>query len=315
MGSPAASRGIAASLARLTSGRVCSIDYRLAPQNPFPAGIYDVLLSYLSLLYPASDSFHAPIAASSIVLAGDSTGGTICLALLQLLLQFQRNSITQVTFNNKSATLSLPAGIAVLSAYCDHTDSLPSYVDTRNIDYSGWPPIYNEPNHPSCSIWPASPPRAVAYCERIALSHPLVSQAAADDWTGSPPIWFACGEESVLDSCKVVASQAARQGVIVVWEQYMEMPHIFPILPGLSQLTQVKRCLEEWGRFCRVCVEHPKQMSESRAVCVRIDNVIGHVNFRDLLIMDQDEVRARMKKGTTSIEESSLRHQKIQTKL
>ena len=202
-----------------------------------------------------------------------------------------------------------------MSAYCDHTDSLPSYLNTRNVDYSGQSPIYNDPNYPSCSIWPASPARAVAYCEGMALCHPLVSPAAAEDWTGSPPIWFACGEESVLDGCKVVARRAAEQSVHVSWEEYLGMPHIFPMLPGLGQRPQVKRCLREWAHFCQKCVVQPGEIGASRAVRVDIGGEVDNINVREMLEMDASEVKTRMGKGMTDIEQSFQRRQKHQTKL
>ena len=70
------------------------------------------------------DSFHIPISASSIILAGDSSGGSLCLALLKLLLHFKRNNTALVPFCNNLTRLPLPAGPSILSAYCDPTDSL-----------------------------------------------------------------------------------------------------------------------------------------------------------------------------------------------
>ena len=129
---------------------MCSISYRISPQYPFPAALYDVFVAYLSLIYPPPDSFHTPISACSIVLAGDSTGGALCLVSIQLLHYFRRIDVTQVPFHDSSVPLLPPAGDAVLSAYCDHTDAVPSYINTSNVDYSGQPPIYNAPGFPAC---------------------------------------------------------------------------------------------------------------------------------------------------------------------
>ena len=89
---PATHRSTTSKLAELTGGRCLSIRYRLSPQVAFPAALLDVLIAYLSLLYPPPGSLHAPVPASKIVVAGDSAGGTLSLALLQILLQINRTS-------------------------------------------------------------------------------------------------------------------------------------------------------------------------------------------------------------------------------
>ena len=78
-GNPSNSRSLAQVVTKVTRGRVCSIDYSLSPQNPFPAALYDMFLAYMSLLFPPPGSFHTAIPASSIVLAGDSSGGALSI--------------------------------------------------------------------------------------------------------------------------------------------------------------------------------------------------------------------------------------------
>lgn len=68
---PATHRQSNKTLAKLTGGRVYSVRYRLAPQNPFPAAVLDGLVSYLTLLYPPAGAVHEPVSASDIVFAGD----------------------------------------------------------------------------------------------------------------------------------------------------------------------------------------------------------------------------------------------------
>ena len=316
VGNSSASRGIACALTERTGGRVCSVNYRLAPQNPFPAALYDVFIAYLSLLHPSHGSFHTPISASSIVLAGDSTGGALCLGLVQILRHLQLGKVTAISFNGSTVSLPSPAGVATLSAYSDHTDSLPSYNNTRNIDYSGQPPVYNEPGFPSCSIWPTNPPRAVAYCDGLALCHPLVSPVIAEDWSGTPPMWFACGEESVVDGCMVLASRAAEQRVSVFFEKFEGMPHIFPFLPGLRQLPQVKRCLKDWGDFCCNCVVEPDLLKGSKAVLFEYKT--GQESLIELEAPGKiafQEVKARMREKMMKMVESFQQRQRDRAKL
>jgi hypothetical protein len=68
---PATHRPTTKTLAKLTGGRVYSVRYRLAPQDPFPAALMDALMSYLALLYPPEGAFHEPVKPENIVFAGD----------------------------------------------------------------------------------------------------------------------------------------------------------------------------------------------------------------------------------------------------
>lgn len=125
---PCTHRATTSHLAHLTNGRVLSVRYRLAPQNPFPAALLDALIAYLSLLYPPSsaESFHTPVPAPHIVLAGDSAGGNICLSLVQLLLQINRSTTESISFHNHiiPLPLPLPAACSTVAAWLDLTRSM-----------------------------------------------------------------------------------------------------------------------------------------------------------------------------------------------
>ncbi|CAB4395288.1 unnamed protein product [Rhizophagus irregularis] len=70
-------RNITSSLAKITNARVLAINYRLAPQNQFPAALQDVLAAYLYLLNPSKDSGFEPLNPKNIVVCGDSAGGGV----------------------------------------------------------------------------------------------------------------------------------------------------------------------------------------------------------------------------------------------
>lgn len=89
---PSSHRPTCSKLAKLTGGRCLSVRYRLAPKHAFPAALLDAFLAYLSLLAPPPGSFHEPVPAEHIVFSGDSAGGNLCMALLQLILQLHRSS-------------------------------------------------------------------------------------------------------------------------------------------------------------------------------------------------------------------------------
>ena len=166
--------------------------------------------------------------------------------------------MSPVMFHGQAVSFPLPAGVAVLSLYDNHTIGLPSAVDNEKYDLFGPARLsWLFPGYPKCDIWPAVPPRSNVYCHDLAVSHPLVSMAMAKNWDGAPPIWLACGEELTTDYGKVLAQQAAGQGVKVVWEQYEALPHRFPFLPVISQSIQARRCYDSWARFCRNCVTAP----------------------------------------------------------
>ncbi|XP_006461294.1 hypothetical protein AGABI2DRAFT_221981 [Agaricus bisporus var. bisporus H97] len=122
--------------ARKTNGRVFAVNYRLAPQYPFPCGLHDCLAAYLYLIQPPPDAKHSAIKPAHIVLAGDSAGGGMCLALLQVI---------------RDAGLHLPAGAVLISPWCDLTHSFPSIHTNTATDIL--PPTGLSLHKPSI-LWP-----------------------------------------------------------------------------------------------------------------------------------------------------------------
>ena len=257
---PSTHRVLCSRLAKDTHGRVCSVRYRLAPQTAFPGQLLDALMVYLSLLCPPAGSMHDAVAASHIVFGGDSAGGNLVFALLQLLLQLHRASPSQtptVRFHGRQVLVPLPAGVSANSGWFDITRSMPSI--SNNITYDYLPPVDHDEDtlarFPPDNVWPASPRRGDVFCGLSLLDHPLVSVLGAENWAGAPPMWLCTGEEMLTDEDKLVAARAATQGVKVAFEQYEAMPHCFAML--LPMLPASERCLRSWSEFCRRCVEEP----------------------------------------------------------
>ena len=246
---PATSRSIVAQHAQGISGRVLSVRYRLAPQNPFPAALLDGLMAYLSLLHPPPGSYHEPVPASKIVIAGDSAGGNLSLALLQTLLQARReagSSEPKIRFHGAEINVPLPAGVIAGSPSLDLTHTLRTSEYHASCDYLAPKGVVRGTPRP-CPAWPANPPRGHIFCENSALSHPLVSPLAATSWDASPPVLVVIGEEMAAEESKIWARKAMGDGAKVVLEQYEVMPHCFwHLFPG-SPAT--KRCFEGWARF------------------------------------------------------------------
>lgn len=249
----------ASKVAKACGGRALLIEYRLAPQTAFPGQLIDALNAYLYLLYPPEGSLHEAVPASDILFAGDSSGGNLAAALMQLLLHMQRTKPAgaknpTVKYHGRNADVPLPAGIATLSGWFDVTKSMPSVENNQIWDY------LTPTNHddalsqlPEDDIWPTSPPRGDLFCDLSLLCHPLVSPIAAKDWSGCPPMFFMTGEELLTDENKVVATRAAEQGVTVVWEQYEAMPHVFTMI--FPDLKTSARCLSSVGYFAQNCVK------------------------------------------------------------
>lgn len=286
-------------LAHLTNGRCLSVRYRLAPQNAFPAALLDALVAYLSLLYPPPGSYHTAVPASHIVLGGDSAGGNICLALLQLLLQINRSpsSPKTITFHTHTITLPLPlpAGCATQATWIDVTRSMPSVISNAQYDYLP-PPITKEKasRFPTCDIWPTDPPRGDLYCDTSMLCHPLVSPLSAKDWTGCCPLWLSYGEEMLADENRIFATRAAKQGVRVVSEQWEAMPHCFALILLGSPMS--KRCFKAWTGFYKAVVTGEEV--ETRAVWLQAKTLKEvEVEIEGLATLGDEEMRERMEQA------------------
>ncbi|KAF9026049.1 alpha/beta-hydrolase [Hymenopellis radicata] len=119
--------------ARKINGRVFAVNYRLAPQYPFPCALQDVLASYLYLINPPPEAKHRPVKPSQIIIAGDSAGGGLSLALLQVI---------------RDLGLPAPAGGVLISPWSDLTHSFPSVHLSTDTDVV--PPC-------GMSLWKPSP--------------------------------------------------------------------------------------------------------------------------------------------------------------
>ena len=73
-GSAESERAATFKLSQLCGGRVLSVNYRLAPQDPFPAALIDALIAYKYLIDPPEEALHPPINPKKIVIAGASAG-------------------------------------------------------------------------------------------------------------------------------------------------------------------------------------------------------------------------------------------------
>ncbi|KAB5566816.1 acetyl-hydrolase-like protein [Coniochaeta sp. 2T2.1] len=243
---PCTHRPATKKLARETGGRCYSVRYRLAPQHPFPAAVMDALTSYLTLLHPPPDAFHSPVKPEHIIFAGDSAGGNLALALLQTILELNRQAASTpgqtIHWHGVDIPLPLPlpAGIQVTSPWLDMTHSSPSCHGNAAYDYLPALNPHDRPSPPPCPVWPASPPRKNLYVADELAAHPLVTLLMARSWAGAPPVYMSTGWELLADEDKLLAAKLHGDGVRVVFEEYEAMPHCFALM--FKDLEESKRC-------------------------------------------------------------------------
>ncbi|KAF8914168.1 Alpha/Beta hydrolase protein [Gymnopilus junonius] len=116
-------------------GRAFAVNYRKAPQYPWPCPLQDVLAAYLYLIRPPPGAHHKAIPPSKIVLAGDSAGGGLCLTVLTIL---------------RDLGLPMTAGAVLISPWVDLTHSFPSVMQNITTDII---PKYGFINKHS-TLWP-----------------------------------------------------------------------------------------------------------------------------------------------------------------
>ena len=112
IGSPRSHRHLAAAIARAGRARALVLDYRLAPEHPFPAALEDAVAAYRWLLAQGT-------APARLVVAGDSAGGGLTVATLVAL---------------RERGLPLPAAGVAISPWVDLTCSARSYATNAGVD-------------------------------------------------------------------------------------------------------------------------------------------------------------------------------------
>jgi acetyl esterase/lipase len=183
--------GLASEVGRRTDAKVISVDYRLAPEHPYPAGVDDALAAYEALL----DSGVVP---SDVAFAGESAGGGLTVATL---------------VNARDNGLPLPAAAFVMSPYVDLTLAGTTVDTKRDVD----PLLSRELLEPRVADYTAGQDAALG----------LISPIFAD-LSGLPPLIIQAGSHEVLlDDAVRLARQAASADVDVTLEITPKVPHVF----------------------------------------------------------------------------------------
>ena len=199
MGSTNTHRPLVSSMAYASGVCALSIDYRLAPEHPFPAGLEDCVAAYEWLL-------RSGIAPDKIIVAGDSAGGNLTLALLIAL---------------RDAGRPLPAGAIAISPATDLTFTGESYTARAHLD-----PVLSH-------LGPDTTLMLKGYITDHDPRDPLISPLYAD-LHGLPPLLLHVGDHEVLlDGVVGFGDRAVAAGVAAQTVVWPGMFHVFQIFAAI----------------------------------------------------------------------------------
>jgi acetyl esterase/lipase len=195
--------------------RGCSVltpDYRVAPEDPFPAALMDAVASYRWLL---DQGWFG----EQIIVAGDSAGGGLAMALTMYL---------------KDHRMPMPGGLIAMSPWTDVTASGESYETNYDKD-----PLFGNTRD------------SLIYVNDYPGDHdpmdPYISPLFGD-FRGFPPMLIQVGSIEMLLSDSVnVAAKARQQGVKVRLSVYEGMFHVFQM--AYLNIPESKRAWAEAGKF------------------------------------------------------------------
>lgn len=209
IGSPSVYREYMAQMARQWRAQIAVIDYRLAPEHPFPAALDDAIAAYQSLL-------ESGVAASDLVVAGDSAGGGLSLACV---------------LKARELGLPLPAAIVVVAPWADLTISGESMRQGRD----------------DMLITERLQAAARDYLGGAAPTTPLASPLHAD-LRGLPRTLIQVTDTEILYSDSIRLDEALRAaGVPSELRVWKGLWHVWPLFAG--KLPEADAALREAAAF------------------------------------------------------------------
>ena len=203
---------LAARLSRIAKARVILIDYRLAPEHPFPAGLEDATKAYKWLI---DDEKINP---KNLIIGGDSAGGNLTLTTLLKL---------------RELNIELPTAAILISPWTDLVGTGESMKTKEEID------PFISPK--------AGELFAKLYAGDNDLTNPLISPLYAD-LKGLPPLFIQVGTAEVLmDDSIRLAERAKTAGIEVELDVWEDMIHDFAMFAAVVPESQ--QGIENIGKF------------------------------------------------------------------
>ena len=216
VGTPEGYRDLAWRIGGEAGRRMLLVDYRLAPENRFPAAVEDATTAYRWLLAEG----HSP---QDIVVGGDSAGGGLAMALL---------------LNLKNLGVPLPAGAFLLSPWVDLTTSGDSMESNEKSDVMLTPgSLRTMASHYLGDLDPRAP-----------LASPLYG-----DLSGLPPILVhASSSEVLLSDAERLVNRIRESGGEAQLDVFAKMPHVLQVLA--SRIPEGKTAITQVAEFIRARV-------------------------------------------------------------
>lgn len=212
-GSPKTHQSLCAEISARAQCPVYVLDYRLAPENPYPAAIDDSLAAYRALL---DEGFEG----QQIILAGDSAGGALILALAVKI---------------RDSGLPMPGALVMLSPFLDLS------VSSHSVKHLA--------HHDPMLTQTVLQRGGDAYRGTLAANDARVSPVFADLY-GLPPTLVQCGsEEILLDDALLFQKLASQSGVEVQCKVFPDMWHNFQMFSQV--LSTASDALDEIAQFIR----------------------------------------------------------------
>ncbi|HXN86854.1 MAG TPA: alpha/beta hydrolase [Candidatus Binataceae bacterium] len=204
-------RALAGRLSRAAKARVLLIDYRLAPEHPFPAAVDDSVAAYRWMLAQG-------LKATRIAVAGDSAGGGLTAATLVAI---------------RDAKLPVPAAGALLSPWVD----LEGIGESMTTKDAADPMVHKD------GLVGMAKAYLAGKNPRTPLAAPLYAELA-----GLPPLLIQVGtSETLLDDASRFSERAKKAGVNVTYEPWDKMIHVWQLFAPM--LDEGQQAIEKIGAF------------------------------------------------------------------
>ena len=216
-------RDLAAAISQASGAAALAVDYRLAPEHPYPAAVDDALTAYQFMRTHGPDG---PGAAEALYINGESAGGGLALA---------------TALAARAAETPLPDAVVAVSAWTDLALTGESYETRADVDIR--------------ISKAGSEATATMYLGGADPREPLASPLYAD-LRGLPPLLLLVGDaEVLLDDTRRFTARAREAGVDVTESVWPEMFHVWH--HQWAQVPEAREAIDRIGVFCKRAVPAP----------------------------------------------------------